>query len=651
MQALSHSSFLQSLGYAIANSLWQAALLWLIAILLNWCFRLSAHNRYRLAISAQAATFIWFILTLRFYYLQCSKAIAASLLLQQPSVPYDAGVVSSKYPALLYITKAEALLPYLSLAYLCLLCVLAIRWLRSYRHTNHLKYAGLQKAGMDIRLFVGNMAKQLGIRQEVNIYLSALVSSPLTIGFLKPVILVPVATVNHLTTQQLEAILLHELAHIRRADYFINLLLNIVETILFFNPFTRLLSETIQKEREHCCDDWVLQFQYNASMYAEALLRIACLQASPAMAMKAEGRHKSELLWRVKRLLNHQQKRFSYSQQVIALAVTTFLLTAIAWLQPAAKPEQSAQAAGAKPQNVAQTAIPPDNRISTSLFNPLVLLPPPAKAEIQKAAQEIGKQHFDKTVNNSLDAAGNALADVAPKVVAELKTLGANKDFEKAKRDAEKALADIQWPLVQQASPFIDSAVITNAVKLALDNSNMYYNADKIKQSLAVAQQQINRLKQQHLLAFVNKNYINAIINNYIAGANMERFIKEAEKNSSRSNPKKPAPVKEKNDLQKQQDRMLHRLLEAPPAPGFPEASTLPDASGIAVGDSAGRTFGWTYTNPVYTEQVPANLADDNRPDNTIQTIELNELATKPVTHIVKISNKGHVNITIEIRQ
>ena len=311
MQALSQSSFLQALGYAIANSVWQVALLWLITLLINASLKLSSHNRYRVSITAQLTGFIWFVVTLQFYYLQCVKATAdAHLLLQQNTLVYQSAVISNRYNVLSYITKAEMLLPYLSLAYLCIIALMSFRWVKSYRYTSLLKREGLQKINMDVRLFVQDMAAQLGIKQKVKIYLSTLVDCPLTIGYLKPIILVPIATINHLTTEQLEAVLLHELAHIRRADYLINLLLNVIETILFFNPFTRLISQNINKEREHCCDDWVIQFKYNAPMYAEALLRIACMQTSSSIAMKAEGKGEDELLWRVKRILNHQQKRF-----------------------------------------------------------------------------------------------------------------------------------------------------------------------------------------------------------------------------------------------------------------------------------------------------------------------------------------------------
>src|SRR3954454_21547530 len=98
MQALSQSSFLQALGYAIANSFWQVALLWLITLVINAFVKLSSHNRYRVAITAQLTGFIWFVVTLQFYYQQCIKASAnAQLLLQQNTVVYQPDMVINKY--------------------------------------------------------------------------------------------------------------------------------------------------------------------------------------------------------------------------------------------------------------------------------------------------------------------------------------------------------------------------------------------------------------------------------------------------------------------------------------------------------------------------------------------------------------------------
>ena len=114
----------------------------------------------------------------------------------------------------------------------------------------------------------------MGISRKVSVWISQHIDVPATIGFIKPVILIPFASLNNLSGDQLEAIILHELSHIKRNDYLINIMVAVIETILFFNPFVVLLSKVIKRERENCCDDFVLQYRYDPHSYAYALLRL-----------------------------------------------------------------------------------------------------------------------------------------------------------------------------------------------------------------------------------------------------------------------------------------------------------------------------------------------------------------------------------------
>jgi hypothetical protein len=144
----------------------------------------------------------------------------------------------------------------------------------------------------------------------------------------------PIASVNGLSTQQVEAILLHELAHIRRNDYLVNLMVTSIEIILFFNPFSRLFIRNIKRERENSCDDLVLQFQYNAHAYASALLVIEKKRVMKvALGMAATGKNNRMLLDRVKRILN-QPVTTSYNNRMVAHLFAGLLLAFIAWSNP-----------------------------------------------------------------------------------------------------------------------------------------------------------------------------------------------------------------------------------------------------------------------------------------------------------------------------
>ncbi len=390
MQQLFQSAFLQSLGFAIANSLWQTALLWLVYTAVSHLLPLSSAAKYRFAVFAQLVSFVWFVVTIQFYYSQYQELLRTTPLSSTDNIQAvlagNQGFVSQ---LLRYIVKAERLLPYVSMAYLLLMLFLSIRWFNGYRQTQQVRKQGLQKIPVDWRLFVKRVAGELGIRKPIRLYLSENIGTPLTIGFLKPIILVPLASINHLSTQQLEAVLLHELAHIKRYDYLVNIILSAVEIGLFFNPFTQMLSKQIHKERENSCDDWVLQFQYQASDYAEALLRIAYLQTSPALAMAATGK-KDDLLVRVKRMIGQKENRFNYRRQLLALALVTTILSSIAWLSPARATKDSTAITSVKGKqavrpNTRTIAVEPMAvKVSNPLFNPVFFLSEPLKAEMQK---------------------------------------------------------------------------------------------------------------------------------------------------------------------------------------------------------------------------------------------------------------------------
>ena len=409
MLSFFQSVFLQSLGYAIANSLWQMAILWLFYILITAVLKPKASIKYTLAVLLQSIGFVWFIITLFFYYSAYNQLVPISTTTQSGTittiVPPGTGFRST---ILKIMILAEQLLPYLSAAYLILMIFLSARWIIGYRYTLQIRKEGLVKMPANWRVFVQDTAQQLGITREVRIFLSEKIASPLTIGFLKPLILVPVASINHLSVAQLEAILLHELAHIKRYDYLINILLSVAEISLFFNPFTRLFSKHIRKERENSCDDWVLQFQYSASTYAEALLRMAQLQSTPAFAMAATGNHQHELLNRVKRMIGANENRFNYKKQLLSFLLVTGILSSVAWFHPEQSKKTGAELKAknlsdtliSRPKEVQPVAIEPMAvKVTNPLFNPAFFLSNSLKKEMSENL-EMASREIEASLNS-----------------------------------------------------------------------------------------------------------------------------------------------------------------------------------------------------------------------------------------------------------
>lgn len=178
---------------------------------------------------------------------------------------------------------------------------LAVRLLLTWTQVQRIQTHGVSAAGAEQTHLMERVSTRLGVRQVVRLLESSLVEVPTVIGWLKPVILLPIASMNALTVSQLEAILAHELAHIQRADYIVNLLQSLIETLLFYHPAVWWMSARIRQEREHCCDDLAASISGDAAGYVAALVRMEELRCEPQrVAIAARGGH---LLGRVRRLL------------------------------------------------------------------------------------------------------------------------------------------------------------------------------------------------------------------------------------------------------------------------------------------------------------------------------------------------------------
>ncbi len=298
MQTLAQSVFLKALGWSLINSLWQMALLWVIYFIITFNLRkFTAAARHSFAALLLCAGVAWFIFSFIYYCINSRSGINITSLFLISNANVLLSVVSK------VINIINQLLPYCACIYLLVLAFHFVKYSRYFFHTNKLMNEGLYKMNHQMRLFTEEIALRLGIQKKVQIFLSDIADSPMTIGFLKYIILIPLATINNLSTQQVEAILLHELAHIKRNDYLLNLMITVVEMLFFFNPFSRLFINTIKKERENSCDDLVMQFNYDPHVYVSALLSLEKSRHNyHPIAMAATGKNNKLLLQRVKRI-------------------------------------------------------------------------------------------------------------------------------------------------------------------------------------------------------------------------------------------------------------------------------------------------------------------------------------------------------------
>ena len=257
------SQFSFSFCITIFHSIWQAALILLLyatvsPLLKNQIPGSRRNMLYGLLFFQLMISVLTFLLSYfgtPEIYLNLIKGSNITIFLQQPLLQQYAPLLLALYTAVVVLKSM----------------VMVRNWILFKNRQVH----RLMKPSIHFKAFILLKVHQFGIKRSVALWFSNAVQSPLTYGFFKPVVILPIALVNNLSIHATESLIIHELTHIRNNDYLLNWLLVVIETVYFFNPFIRLLCNKVRLEREKDCDLQVLQFKYPAVGYAETLLKTA----------------------------------------------------------------------------------------------------------------------------------------------------------------------------------------------------------------------------------------------------------------------------------------------------------------------------------------------------------------------------------------
>ena len=188
-------------------------------------------------------------------------------------------------------------------------------------------------AGNLVLALAAALSRRMGMRRAVRVLVSAIPDGPSVVGWFRPVILLPAATILNLTPDQLEAILAHEIAHLRRYDDVVNIAQSMIETLLFYHPAVWWISHRIRHERELCCDDLAVRASGNALCYARALTALEKLRIEPpALALGAAS---SPLEYRIRRIVGAQAQESPPSSASGMLALGLTLVCVAIYSSPA----------------------------------------------------------------------------------------------------------------------------------------------------------------------------------------------------------------------------------------------------------------------------------------------------------------------------
>lgn len=309
-----------AISWTVLHSLWQASL---IALIMSWFLNRYANEdaivRYRISYAAMLFVLGAAVITfMTYYFMEAAGETTAAVTTVTVNLSGDLP------------TQATHVFSQLGFWISHNLNVVASMWILGvilfcFKLGGSLLYTmSLQKHKADFlpdNVFEGfiNLKSKLGIRKYIHLAETSKVNTPMLIGYLKPVILFPIGLINQLTLEETNAILAHELAHVKRNDFMHNLLLSVVELLFYYHPAVWWISANVRMERENCCDDLAMKLIGDKTIYAKTLLKIEELKSSriPALAIPL-NRNKNQLLHRIGRIVNQPQTRSQIREKLIA---------------------------------------------------------------------------------------------------------------------------------------------------------------------------------------------------------------------------------------------------------------------------------------------------------------------------------------------
>jgi beta-lactamase regulating signal transducer with metallopeptidase domain len=361
---------------ALLHFLWQGAVIGLLVLVAGWSLG-RAPSRVRYAVALAAMLLMVACIPVTFALLPASSkempespaaGAAAGVALRQPPVvdptsrdatpefrspraeaTYPvAAVIESQFEPASTIEAEPAttklagsflatLASWATAAYLLGVVIMLLRLGVALRGGHRLKRYATPVDDQRLLQLIAEQARRLGLRSAPAVAYCRRVAVPVVVGIVKPTVLLPVSLATGLAADQLEAILAHELAHVRRFDLVVNLLQRVVESLLFFHPAVWYVSRRVTIERENCCDDYVVASGHERFRYADALIRMAELcgrgrvigAAGPAAALAATGQSPSHFKRRVMRLLDSEPRlRLTRGGTVILLLLILLLAAA-----------------------------------------------------------------------------------------------------------------------------------------------------------------------------------------------------------------------------------------------------------------------------------------------------------------------------------
>jgi beta-lactamase regulating signal transducer with metallopeptidase domain len=403
----------EMIGLTILHSLWQITLLWIVLVaMLRLCPKASSAVRYTFAISILMLAVLTTAATAVYEWQLHATSDEISVLSSDITQTLQTVHVTASQTLLSRIIDTlNASVPLLAWLWCAGLVVMGTRFGGSFFYLRTLRaQKNIAATSPFWEQELKRLSRALGLRCEVAIATSARVSSPLTLGSISPIILLPTGLLSGMSTAQLEAILIHELYHIKRRDYIINICQALVEVVLFYHPAIWHINHIIREERENCCDDQTVAFCGDAIAYARALTQIQNINAltKPTLAMSATGPKVGNFTNRIKRLFNkYPNPAQARSKGILAIGflivylcivlVSAYVSTAQP-VEPEKKPMKTSVSDKNAASNIFSDSIPVSNHLN--VLDSKETTPPHMEPVAGEKVRSMDIQRADTTLRN-----------------------------------------------------------------------------------------------------------------------------------------------------------------------------------------------------------------------------------------------------------
>ena len=363
------TTFTDALGWALFHSLWQGAVIAVALFLLLSMMRQSqAKIRYFITVGAQILILVVAVITFIYQYNHAGRVTVGETIpldfLKSAPVATVGGLSpdhSSGFTLHRLAAAIQAQMPLFLLAWFTGVLLAACKLAGGYYYMNAKVKKAVKHCPGELGRLLSRLTGELNLHKLVRICEMPFLKAPAVFGHFKPIILIPVGLVNHLTPGQVEMVLLHELAHIKRHDFLVNLLQSVIEVIFFFNPAVWWISREIRQERENCCDDLIVRLKGQPVQYIKTLAAVNHFKVSGLTLLPGFfGNGKGQLLKRMQRLAGVKAGiNAPHGYKVISLLVVLVSFLYFGWvnkhLSTSTGPNEDANTQGILLQEISES--------------------------------------------------------------------------------------------------------------------------------------------------------------------------------------------------------------------------------------------------------------------------------------------------------